>query len=349
MYVCVEKSTFLRLCVKKTVSFFVILFFTIFALPTNSSAQAQVPVIDSLNLFQNTIVAEQTIQQTVKEFSLDQFGWHVAKIVIQEMTQSIVNWINRGFEGDPGFITNPEAFLRHTGDVVAGEFIEEIGLGFLCDPFSIEIQAALLLDHVGGSYLQHGCTLTDVVENFEGFVDDGDFSQGGWGGWFALTQNSNNNPYGSYLNSKAELGIRIQTSQGLILRELDWGSGFFSFKDGDGNVTTPGVVIENQLENVLGSGVRQLELADEFNEIIGALVGQLAKQVLGGGISGGLRTSSAPSYAGSRSYIDQLGADLTNQQGALDAVAEAAAIASSTAARVAAQASSTATTTTQGQ
>jgi hypothetical protein len=66
-------------------------------------------------------------------------------------------------------------------------------------------------------------------------------------------------------------------------------------------VRTPGSIIEGQLEGVLGSGVRQLELADSINEIVGALIGQLVNQVLG---AGGLLGSSQPSAGGGQSYIN---------------------------------------------
>ncbi|MBU1957195.1 hypothetical protein KJ680_02205, partial [bacterium] len=39
--------------------------------------------------------------------------------------------------------------------------------------------------------------------------------------------------------------------------------------------TTPGKIIQDQLSQTLGTDLRQLELADEFNEIITALIGQI--------------------------------------------------------------------------
>ena len=56
-------------------------------------------------------------------------------------------------------------------------------------------------------------------------------------------------------------------------------------------------------KHTLGTGIRQLELADEINEIVGALVGKLAQTVLTEGLSsfggggsnyGSLRTTQAP-------------------------------------------------------
>jgi hypothetical protein len=71
-------------------------------------------------------------------------------------------------------------------------------------------------------------------------------------------------------------------------------------------IRTPGSVIQDQLSHTLGSGVRQLELADSINEIVGALVGQLVNQVLGGG---GLASVSRPSQGGGDPYIDRASDD----------------------------------------
>lgn len=49
---------------------------------------------------------------------------------------------------------------------------------------------------------------------------------------------------------------------------------------------TPGSVIEAQANNTLASGQRRLEMADEINEIVGALFAQLVKMALTGGLKG---------------------------------------------------------------
>jgi hypothetical protein len=49
---------------------------------------------------------------------------------------------------------------------------------------------------------------------------------------------------------------------------------------------TPGSVIENQLQKVLGSSVTKLELADRINEIVSAVMQQMFKKALGASING---------------------------------------------------------------
>ena len=192
---------------------------------------------------------------------------------------------------------------------MGGNFIEGSELSFLCEPFSLDIRLALSLNYSSRFEDKIGCTLTDVVSNIEGFVQGRNFREsGGWPGWISLTQNSKNNPYGAYIDANAELAIRLQTAQRTEEIKLGWGKGFLSSQDciqyrvdanDDGNVTedectqlgpikTPGTVIESQLEEALGTNLDQLELADEFDEIIAALIGYVVNNVLlqGGGLLG---------------------------------------------------------------
>lgn len=262
----------------------------------SAQAIAFVPTQDSFNLVQNSITAANTTLDVEKEFWLDAFFNQAAKIVIHNITDSIVSWINSGFRGSPAFVTDPQAFFTDVADQVAGEFIAGTELGFICDPFQIDIRAALNYNY--SSDFRVNCRLSDAVRNTEDFLrfTGGDFNQGGWAGWFSMTQQHQNNPYGAYAQARGELSLRIATAQGVEEKKLDWGKGFLSWQDciqedQQGNCTlkgpikTPGSVIESQLENVLGSGIRQLELADEFNEIVGALVGQLVQRVLITGLS----------------------------------------------------------------
>ncbi len=276
-------------------------------------AKAQfVPVLDSANLAQNSITAANTSAVTQKELVLDGIVTAAAKIVISNMTNSIVTWINSGFQGNPAFITNPESFFTDVADQIAGNFIAGTELGFLCEPFSLDIRIALAANYSSTYRQANYCRLSDVVSNTENFAKftEGDFSRGGWDSWFEISQNPQNNPMGAYLSAQTELSIRTARGQSIKLLEANWGQGFLSYQeclaeDINGNcvekgpIQTPGSVIESQLENTLGTGVRQLEIADEINEIVSALVGQLVQTVFTEGLSS--FSSSGSNYNSLRS------------------------------------------------
>ena len=214
----------------------------------------------------------------------------IAKKFLERMVDSTVDWINTGFDGNPAYLDDPKQYFADVADGVAVEFIEGSDLGFLCSPFQTQVRLALMKSYVQRNPFQ--CTLTDVVANIEAFYSD--FNQGGWEAWFSMTQNDANNPYGTYLDARVELDSRMASAINIKQEQLDWGRGILSYEvcegdiqgppalgqkcPGPSRIITPGAFIEGQMQNVLGTGVRQLELADEFDELIGALLGQLLRE-----------------------------------------------------------------------
>ncbi len=252
-----------------------------------------VPVLDGPVLAQNTLL-------TNKELVLDPVVTAAAKVVISNITNSLITWINSGFEGNPAFISNPEQYFTDVADQVAGNFIAGGEMGELCQPFSNTIRINLAVNYSSNYVQRNFCRLSDIIGDVEGYTDftNGNFGLGGWNSWFEITQNPSNNPLGAQVIAQSEMAKRIAKAVGIKEKELDWGDGFLSFRDclaedrngncvKQGPIKTPGKVIESQLENTLGSDIRQLELADEFNEIISALVGQLVQKVFISGLSSG--------------------------------------------------------------
>ncbi len=73
-------------------------------------------------------------------------------------------------------------------------------------------------------------------------------------------------------------------------------------------IQTPGSVISGTLLNNLNGPLRELELADEFNEIVNALFAQLATQVLQKGLAGASSKGS-----NGKSYLDETVAEFNSQ------------------------------------
>lgn len=297
-------------------------------------------VFDASNFVQNTMTAANTtissvsgVARTTKDFALDALAWMVVNLIIERMAAQTVNWINSGFQGSPAFITDTGGFFQDLGDKVAGEFIfNHPNFNFLCGPISARVRLTLAQNYVQDNRVWR-CTLTNVVSNIDNFMDD--FSQGGWDGFFELTMRPQNNPIGAYLQAESELMARIFTRQETLNKELNWGKGVLSYKEclrrgpdqviqvpqPDGEPTeeivqgecleerinTPGSVIESKLNSTLDSGRQRLQVADEINEIVGALLTQMTSQIVGG-IGKGLRSLSQPSSGGtqSTSFANQL-------------------------------------------
>jgi hypothetical protein len=263
---------------------------------------------------------------------LDTLAWQVGKIAIQTMTKSMVNWINSGFNGSPAFVTDLQAHLQGVGDVVAGALLNQIASSAgLKSPFQSQLVSALTTayflstaDNVTvrtGSY-----NLNQYSSNDAAFLR-GNFAEGGWTAWYHAVTNPQNNPFGAEIVLEDDLHMKVTEAQGNAQIQLNWGQGFLSWcgdkdpeptasgeietvtvtgqvcigKDGKpGTIKTPGSVIQSQINQTLGLTGNTLVTADEFNEVIGALMSQLVSQVLGAGLSGISGSSS-----GGNGYLDQ--------------------------------------------
>jgi hypothetical protein len=267
----------------------------------------------------DAIAAGNTGSLTFKECVLDVLFWILKSFIIPQITAAIVDWINSGFEGTPSFIGNPQTFVLDLADRVAGEFILEAGLGFLCSPFQLQVQIDLALSYympAGGEDGTLACKITDVFENSVDAMASltdflaGTFEEGGFPAWFAVTMQPHNNPHGSYLNAQAEMSVRIRNKQGAEINLLGMGDGFLSIRDENNNVITPGQYISRELEDWTGAPLAQLEVADELDEIVGALFQVLVRELLSEGVAGASRGDfDRPSY------LDQIRAEANDAGG----------------------------------
>ncbi len=292
-------------------------------LPTSNvpEAEAQFPVIDVAAVAALTTIIGTTGAQTGKELTLDAIAFALGKSIISNMTSSLVDWINSGFQGSPAFVQDLDRFLLNAADEAAGEYIASLGeIGsYLCSDFRLDIQIALT------SYYQRaredrpydGCRLSEVTENISGILE-GTFTGDNWDDWLVITSRPDEYlPYGQYSQAQVQLDRRLAEIIGLEEEKLSWGSGFLSSKicetiEGPSGpkeqcvISTPGNVIADQINETLGVGRDQLIAADEINEIIGALIGQIANQALTGA-TGLLGLSANTGYAsGGTSYTDAL-------------------------------------------
>lgn len=269
-------------------------------------------------------LAATEVEESIVEQVLNGIAWAVAKAAVQAITQSIVTWINSGFEGSPAFATNLTMSMQQVGDQVANQFLQDLlsdtGKGdMIRSPFADNvgrgIATGFYLATSGQSIMQRlQYTLNDFTQNPNEFLY-GDFSQGGWEAWHATNSECGNNVYCFQLAAHDDLVERVDREIDNVFRELEYGDGFFSWRGpcityASGgtaplnaqdrclkqSIQTPGSVIETTLGITATSPLRQLELADSINEIVGALASQLVSQIMGG--SGLLGSTQSPAGGG---------------------------------------------------
>ena len=323
------------------------------------------------NLVTNLSTTINTYLTQLKSFVLDGLVTMLARMILQQMTNSVVNWINSGFKGSPSFVTDPAGFFQNVGDQMTGSFLAKYGgpLTNLCSPFSYDIRVSLALDAAqnANSKGPYTCTLGSIITNttnaaknatlngssIAGFVG-GDFKQGGWPAFVSMTTEPQNNVYGAYQQAKSQLNAQVAVKQASVSLDLTRGGGFMSFQsctdvgtinpndpnevdyaesqtagdttistvnNKDGSVTyqsckteTPGSVINGALTKQLGAGIDQLNLTNQINQIVSALMAQLVSTVLSGGLhSFGSNTKSTQNSFASYAPSDLPGSDQFNQ------------------------------------
>lgn len=286
---------------------------------------------DPATWFQDLMSAFFSGEDNLKEFVLDPLAWAAAKAAINSLSQSTVNWINSGFEGSPAYETDLRRSMGQLQDSAANNFFRSLEKNTGIDvqaPFQENVYSYLRQSYyrsTDGSRGLNSYNLNKTAKDDKAFLQGKFVGNGGWDAWFSTIRVADNNTYGAVFKLEDQLLKDVESFRVQRLNELQWGKGFLAWKgscvkqqtsDGDAaavglsqedncleyETRTPGTVIESQLENQLGSSVRQLEIADEIDEIVGALMQQLINQVLS---ESGLSGVSKPSSGGGRSYIDR--------------------------------------------
>lgn len=110
-----------------------------------------------------------SIMDNLKDFALDRIATAIAKQILHQMTMSVVNWINSGFNGSPAFLTNPEAYFLDVADQLTGEFITTGPLRGLCSPFGIDVRLAIASGQTGYGQWErrYTCTLGTIIKNVQ--------------------------------------------------------------------------------------------------------------------------------------------------------------------------------------
>lgn len=285
-------------------------------------------VTDIGNTLTNTIQTLTDIALEQKEFVLDGLFFDIAQRALQQMTNDILKWVNSGFDGNPAFVTDLLGYLLEVSDTVAGEFIYGDDLGTLCTPFKLDVRIALAIQYQEtyreGFKKTGACTIDELGVDIEAFIN-GDFTAGGWSTWFETVLNPENTAVGAYVAGGAALDRKIAQERFATNEDIRNSDGFRSQKvcTGSGSSkrcvrTTPGSLIKSQAEFALQIPALSLINADEMNEVIGALFGNLAGAAITGvnGLLGlgGNTTYSNNSFgsSGNLSYLDAVAQESFN-------------------------------------
>lgn len=232
-----------------------------------------------------------------KEFALDKIAFQVARSMLRQMTSDIIEWVRSGFDGNPQFVTNPTLYFEDYVTDVGNQFIGDIANSAIHPDLKGIVQQSLggLTLPSSGSSIENSAfsqNIQPTTHLIQGEIDT-------WEEW-SISAQPQNNIVGVLTNAYVELDNRKREAEKNRERLLQWYNGFLPVEqcisqgiDGEcvlQQVVTPGNIIAEELSAVLTSPIRQLELADETNEILDALFSNLIQELfsLGGSAVGGL-------------------------------------------------------------
>ena len=258
----------------------------------------------------------------MKEYVLDPMFWTMANVIIDRFADSLVTWIKSGFQGSPMFLSDPEGFFKDTANAVSGAVINDLNMNWLCDPLGklrIDIdfffpgtsksKYACTFEDISESFKSmarrdiSGWIDVNVNINQQNIVRrfGDDFRNGGFLVWLA-TADPKNNSIGRYQTARDDIYNRAHENVEKEKFGLSINGGFFGLRKcveyediplEDGGLrttskclksidTTPGQLVQEQLNEAAGSSFKRLQVADEINEIIGALATTMVGWLLTG-------------------------------------------------------------------
>lgn len=192
---------------------------------TSGMGLVAVPSTDAktqANLVATHATTEVQKQQSFIEWAESFAKTFIQKAVLDVLVDQIISYIQGN--GKPQFVTDWKGFVEDAGQRAAGEFAQSLGAGFLCEPFSLQLQIALSGKPKTFS-TEATCTLDKIVGNIENFATD--FTNGGWIAYGASWQ-IENNFFGSFINGQEKLGRKTEAAALAKLNEAISGGGFLS-------------------------------------------------------------------------------------------------------------------------
>ncbi|MGH7175353.1 MAG: hypothetical protein ACREGR_03275, partial [Minisyncoccia bacterium] len=188
---------------------------------------------DAITSSATVSTAGSTLLTQIKGFTLDPLAHLLAQLVLKSLTASIVDWINTGNFGAPNFVQNIGQYMLAIADNQALNFVSEI-TSQSNSPFASIIASSLRTNYLQGSsvagfWAANQCTLSKVSPNINSYLAGNFSANGGWGAWFSLTTQPQNNPYSLYSRAQSELASRVGTVKAQQSQQLAANAGFLSW------------------------------------------------------------------------------------------------------------------------
>lgn len=276
---------------------------SITAVPTKDSRVAKNTGAEALKTTGISHTPVTGLLDWVGNVSLDSIMFCIVNEIMTYITESTIQWINNGFNGNPVFVQNMGALFQQIGNREASNFTREIANGAeragqvaingvknkayqVVAPFRKGVFSTIAGNQ---NYTREVPAMSpELTQNYDSYIG-GNFNAPG-GGSFGLMQVSQSNQYVANRRAEEELNRRIALSQ--RIQESMINDGFRSYTkcrpgaipraDGscapeDLQVTTPSKGIVDELASRNSMKYMRLSFAQNFDSVVTALVNQLVK------------------------------------------------------------------------
>ena len=259
-----------------------------------------------------------------KECTLDGVVSAIRESIASALVQAVIRAVNEGPDGTPQFVDDLDLHLLPIADEAALNTFRNFATNSICAPYRSQIKASAArryLNFTREPQRSYTCSFAGSAEEQQRFLS-GDFTGGGYQSLFAMAFNPANHPLGAWQEFTTVSDLSIAHALQKARTQLDWGQGFkpneeivsVTMPTGETQTLrrtlTPGIVIQGVLQQALGSGFRQLENANEIDQVVSALFSGMSNYVVSDvrGLSGLTQSSS-----GSDSYVARLATDSSDR------------------------------------
>ncbi len=172
----------------------------------------------------------------VKEWILEPIAFIQSGKALKGITGGMLTFVagESNGTGRPQFVQNLPWHLRSVGDNTTSAFLRQLRANS-DSPYAGVIADSLRSNYaeqtsLAGFFRSNRNTLPQFSQNPTAFLS-GNWSQGGMRAWFALTTQSQNNPYAMHRRAEQKLGLLLSQAENAVTKQLDWGDGLLSWCD----------------------------------------------------------------------------------------------------------------------
>lgn len=159
---------------------------------------------------------------------LDGAAYGIAKRMLQQLSQTTINWANTGFGGNPLYVQDEASFLKRIQDREIDQYLTTLqGSNPI---FGNAIRSSITEQLTGKTDGWMNKQMdTPEARSYNAYMND--FSSGGWDAWFSTTQTDANNPIGALFQATDKLSRKIDQKESAAQAEIQRNNGFLDMKE----------------------------------------------------------------------------------------------------------------------